>query len=290
MLKGAMNAVHTLPNKLMIAEDLYTVDAITQPTTENGGGFDTQWDAAFFHPIDDTCTAATDSARSMAAIAGAVTHTYNGHPLERVVYSEDHDEVANGRARIPEMISPGNAGSLFARKISALGAVTALTSPGIPMLFMGQEFLMNGSFSDHAPLDWSRKAAYPGVLALYTDLVALRRNAGGATLGLTGDGVRVFHTNDVAKVIAWHRWKQGGTGDDVIVLLNWSNTSFATYQIGLPRPGTWHTRLRSDSTKYGADLAGPVAADITTTATAKDGFAQSALVPLTAYSAVILSQ
>jgi 1,4-alpha-glucan branching enzyme len=290
LLKDTMDTLHTLPNKWMVAEDLYTVDAITKPTNQNGGGFDAQWDAAFFHPLDDTCTASSDAARSMASVASAIKHTYNGKPLQRVVYTEDHDEVANGRARIPEMISPGNAGSLVARKISSIGAVTVMASPGVPMLFMGQEFLQDGSFSDHSPLDWTRATMYAGVLALYTDLVALRRNAAQTTLGLTGDKVEVFHVNDAQKVIAWHRWKQGGAGDDVVVVVNWSGTSFATYEVGFPLPGAWHVRFRSDDPKYGADLGGPTPADVTTKSALKDGFSQSALVALTPYSAVVLSQ
>ena len=44
------DAIHQLPEqKLMIAEDLYTISAVTQPTSTTGGlGFDIQWDAEFF--------------------------------------------------------------------------------------------------------------------------------------------------------------------------------------------------------------------------------------------------
>ncbi len=31
-----------------------------------------------------------------------------------------------------------------------------LTAPGIPMLFQGQEFLEDGWFQDHIPLDWEK--------------------------------------------------------------------------------------------------------------------------------------
>ncbi len=38
------------------------------------------------------------------------------------------------------MASPGKADSWYAKKRSTLGAALVLTAPGIPMLFMGQEF------------------------------------------------------------------------------------------------------------------------------------------------------
>ena len=290
LLVHAMDAIHALPHKLMIAEDLATIDLVTQPTSQNGLGFDTQWDAAFFHPVDDTCTAANDAARSMAGLAAAIRHAYNGQHLQRVVYSEDHDEVANGRARIPEMISPGNAGSLLARKISTLGALTVMASPGIPMLFMGQEFLQNGHFADDLPLDWSRAQTYAGILALYTDLVALRKNTAGATAGLSSEHTDVMHLNDVDKVIGWRRWGKGGPGDDVIVLANWSAKTFTAYDVGVPLPGTWHVRFNSDDRKYGADYGGATSADVVARGAQKDGYPNAITLPLAPYSAYVLSQ
>ena len=73
--------MHALsPAKLQIAEDLQTYDKITQTTKAGGVGFDTQWDAAFFHPVDDNLVKANDADRSMAAIAGALIHATTARP------------------------------------------------------------------------------------------------------------------------------------------------------------------------------------------------------------------
>jgi 1,4-alpha-glucan branching enzyme len=205
-----------------------------------------------------------------------------------VIFTESHDEVANGRQRIPEMISPGNAGSLISRQLSTLGAVVAFTSPGIPMLFMGQEMLMNGYFADNHPLDWTRASSYAGIVQLYTALAHLRRNADGNTLGLTGDGVSVFHVNESAKVIAWRRWKAGG--DDVVVLANFSGTLFPSYQIGLPAGGTWKVRFHSDDKAYSADFDGSSNADVVAMPVARDGLPWAGNIALGRYAAVILSR
>jgi 1,4-alpha-glucan branching enzyme len=224
----------------------------------------------------------------MAAVKGAIERRYNAHASERIVFTESHDEVANGRQRIPEMVSPGNAGSLAARQRSTLGAAIVFTSPGIPMLFMGQEMLTNGYFADNRPLDWTRASTYAGIVKLYTDLAHLRRNSDGTTLGLTGDGVAVFHINDSAKVLAWRRWKSGG--DDVVVVANFSGATFANYQIGLPAAGTWKVRFHSDATAYSPDFTGTSAADVVATNVARDGLPYRGSVALGPYSALILSR
>jgi 1,4-alpha-glucan branching enzyme len=291
LLKAVNDAVHALsPAKLQIAEDLQTWDGATQSTAKGGLGFDTQWDAAFFHPVDDNIITANDTDRSMTAISGAITHAYNGTATQRVVYTEDHDEVANGKSRIPEMISPGNAGSLTARQRSTLGAAIVMTSPGIPMIFMGQEFLESGHFDGSTPLDWSKQTTYSGILAMYQDLIRLRHNSDGHTRGLLGKNVSVFHVNDTAKVIAYRRWDAGGAGDDVIVIANFSAKPFARYDLGLPRSGAWKARFSSNDAKYSPDFPATPTADVATTATARDGFPQMGSLQLGPYQVLILSQ
>jgi 1,4-alpha-glucan branching enzyme len=291
LLQAVNDAVHALPSpKLQIAEDLQTWDSVTQTTAKGGLGFDTQWDAAFFHPVDDNLVAATDAARSMPAISGAITHAYNGTAAQRMVYTEDHDEVANGKSRIPEMISPGNAGSLAARQRSTLGAAIVMTSPGIPMIFMGQEFLESGHFDGSTPLDWSKTTTYAGILALYGDLIRLRHNSDGHTQGLRGKNVSVFHVNDTAKVIAYRRWDAGGPGDDVIVVANFGAKPYAIYNLGLPRAGAWKVRFSSNDAKYSADFPATPTADVATTANKRDGFAQMGALQLGAYQVLVLSQ
>ncbi len=97
----------------------------------------------------------------MATVAHALTHHYNGDPFERVIYTESHDEVANGKARIPHEIAPGDPSHWAAQKRSTLGAALMFTAPGIPMLFQGQEFLQGEWFQDTVPLDWDQSRRVP---------------------------------------------------------------------------------------------------------------------------------
>ena len=277
-------------NKLMIAEDLGENAWMTKSTGAGGAGFDTQWDGAFAFPVRAAIEASSDSSRDMFSVRDAILKSYNGEMQQRMIYTESHDEVANGRTRVPEAIWPGNAGSWFSRKRSTLGAALVLTSPGIPMLFQGQELLEDQWFTDTDPVDWSKLATYSGINQLYKDLIRMRRNLGGVTKGLTGYFTNVHHVNNGAKVIGYHRWANGGAGDDVIVLANFSATSFPNYRIGLPRGGTWRVRFNSDWSGYSADYGNYAAYDIVADPWAYDGLSHSGNFRLGPYSVVIYSQ
>ena len=276
------------PWKITIAEDLQDEPAITRSPDEGGAGFRSQWAAHFVHPVRAALIAQDDHERSMAAVRDAILGRFDGDALRRVIYTESHDEVANGRARVPSDIWPGNAGSWFSRKRSTLGAVLVFTSPGIPMIFQGQEFLEDEWFRDTDPLDWSKKERFAGVFRLYRDLIHLRRNWSDASRGLRGKGVNVFHLNEADKVIAFHRFDDGGPGDDTVVVLNFANRAYDRYAIGLPRGGGWSLRLNSDARVYGDDYGDHPSFSVDARDTPQDGLGFSGEVGLGPYSALIL--
>lgn len=278
------------PWKISIAEDFHGGDWVTTPTGDGGLGFDSQWTGAYVHPVRAQLITPSDSDRSMWAIHDALNQRYNNNPLQRVVYTESHDEVANGRARVPSEIWWDEPDSWYARKRSTLGGVLTMTAPGIPMLFQGQEFLEEGYFQDTVPLDWTKTETFSGILALYRDLIRLRRNWYNNTRGLRGPHINVFHVNDGANVIAYHRWDQGGVGDDVVIVMNASNTTFPEYFVGMPHPGDWHVIFNSDSTSYSDDYEDFGPAVVTAGGAGMDGMGQRANVPLAPYTALILSQ
>jgi 1,4-alpha-glucan branching enzyme len=156
---------------------------------------------------------------------------------------------------VPEKIWWGHPDSWAARKRSTLGAAIALTAPGIPMLFMGQEFLQSGSWDEKTDLDWTLRNRFDGIFKLYQRLIRLRRNQDLNTRGLMGQDISIFHVNDGAKVIAYHRWMYGGPGDDVIVVANFSAQRFDSYNVGFPHAGTWYLRFNSDCSEYSSDYS-----------------------------------
>lgn len=277
------------PWKLSIAEDLRDNAWITRPPGAGGAGFDSQWDARFAHAVRGAIIGAEDGARSMAAVRDVVQRTFDGDACRRVVYTESHDEVANGRARVPHEIWPGNAGSWFSRKRSTLGAALVFTAPGIPMIFQGQELLEDEWFRDVDPVDWTKLETYAGVHALYRDLIHLRR-ASPHTRGLRGHRVNVHHVNNTDKVLAFHRWDAGGPGDDVVVALNFSTRPRSGYRVGFPRAGQWRVRLNSDWRGYSPDYDDHPGLDAIADGGPWDGMPSSAELGVGPYSFLVLSQ
>jgi 1,4-alpha-glucan branching enzyme len=288
MINGDLRA--RFPRSITIAEDLRSNQWITKPSEENGAGFHAQWDANFVHPVRALVTLLDDEHRSMDAIRQAIAFRYEGDAFRRIVYSESHDEVANGRARVPQEINPEDPTGWHAQKRSTLAAGLVFTSPGIPMLFQGQEFLQGEWFRDDVPLDWEMNEQYQGIALLYRDLIQLRLNSQGYSRGLCGQFLNIYHVNDADNVIAFQRWDQHGPGDDVVVVFNCSSTSRENYDIGMPSAGVWKLRLNSDATLYSKDFQGFFSSDVESIGDPRDGLDASTKISIGPYSLLIFSQ
>jgi 1,4-alpha-glucan branching enzyme len=278
------------PWKISIAEDLKDNEWITKDVGAGGAGFDAQWGSDFLWRMRDALIGADDNARDMNSVQNVIAQKYNGRAFERVIFTESHDADSNGQQRVPELIWPAHADNWYSKKRSTLGAAVVFTAPGIPMIFMGQEFLSWGYFADDRQLDWANVTAFPGIIQLYRDLIHLRRNWFNNSRGLRGENVNVYHINNADKVIAFHRWEQGGNGDDVVVMLNFANRSYASYRIGFPRGGSWRVRFNSDWSGYDAAFGSWPSFDTNTDGGPQDSMPVSGSVGLGPYSAVILSQ
>lgn len=250
-------------------------------------GFDGQWDVgyrwALFHLVAD----AWDADRNMHVVAGV----WSDWPsYQRVAFTEAHDYVAGmnyGRSRVPATIHPEDPTSLWARKRALLGASIVLTTPGIPMIFQGQEMNETRAFHDDVPMDWSLTNAFAGIVRAYADLIHLRRDLRGTTPGLKGTGIFVQHVDDDNKVVACTRWNRGGGGDDVVVVANFSCHDYDRndYAIRFPAAGTWYRQFNGDSKLYSPDF-GNVGADRVEAA----GEPPTAVVSMGKYSLQIFSQ
>jgi len=210
--------------------------------------------------------------------------------FERVIYSESHDEVANGKKRVPHEINPQDPEGWYARKRSTMATAMVFTAPGIPMLFQGQEFLEGGWFRDTVPLDWDQKDEFHGIVRLYRDLIRLRLNRDGFSRGLCGQFTKVYHLNDERKIIAFHRWEKGGPADDVVVVANFFHDPQDGYVIGLPAAGTWKLRFNSDWQGYNDEFKNHPSTDVITESGDYDGFPWHAAVSIGSYSVLIFSQ
>ena len=242
-------------SKFTVAEDLHTLSAITAPVELGGMGYSSQWDAEFVHPIREVIITMDDHARDMMAVEKALLHSYNDDVFQRVIYTESHDEVANGKARVvQEIAGQDDVNTWYAKKRSTLGVALVMTAPGVPMLFQGQAILEDKWFQDSDPIDWSRFSEFKGITKLYRDLINLRTNKWGVSRGLTGQGIEILHLDNEQKLIAFHRFMDGGGGDSVVVVMNFSQRAVQDFSLAFPTEGNWKVRFNSDWEGYDSDF------------------------------------
>jgi 1,4-alpha-glucan branching enzyme len=284
------------PGKITIAEDLQSSGDVTAQTGSAGLEFNSQWDDSMVNTLRDVVTKINDADRDMGAVKGVIENKPASDVFGRVIYSEDHDQVGHppGQNRLPALIDVTNNVSIFAKKRSTLAAAIALTSPGIPMIFQGQEMLETRAFGFKTPtnMDFTRAddPSFKGIVQMYRDLIALRRNVAGHTKGLTGQHLNVFHADNGNKTLAYHRFENGGSGDDVVVVANFSNVPLQNLNIGFPRQGQWHVLFNSGASVYDPGFMNGDSFDTTANPGGNDGLNFNGNVTIGPYSVVIFAQ
>ena len=240
------------PRTITIAEDIGCNEYITKQLSDGGAGFTSQWDLVGPSVFRNALSNDSPEKINLAEIITMMNKRFNDDPFQRVIYLDSHDSAANGSTRFVTDISPKDTNSYFARKQSLIAATLQLTLPGMPMLFQGQEFLETGEFNDWRGLDWSKTLikSNQGVIDAYRKLIELRRNYFGHTKGLTGKNCNLLNYDETNKVISYHRWFDGGHGDDVVVVINFGNRDFDEYTLNLPYDGEWRVAFCSTDNKY----------------------------------------
>ncbi|MGB4957079.1 MAG: alpha-amylase family glycosyl hydrolase [Candidatus Saccharimonas sp.] len=254
LLQDIVELAHKInPQALMIAEDCANSAFITKPRSENGCGFNAQWELGFPHVLRDGLGLTPGMTPNLAGLRYELEHHYNGDAFEKVIFSDSHDTAANGSVRLNDAVTPENPTSLAARQKSLLASAIMLTAPGIPMLLQGAEFLQGGAFNDWQALEWDHFKHHAGFTEAHRHLIALRRNLYGNTAGLAGQFTEIIHQDDNNHVIAYRRWSEQ-PGSEVIIVANFSDSEFSEYQLYLPKAGTWQVLFNSTWRGYSNDF------------------------------------
>lgn len=194
----------------------------------------------------------------MSGIARSLWPTGFAHAWQTIPCVENHDIVKlSEKPRVSRLADGSNPRSWYARSRTRVAMTLLLAAPGIPQLFMGQEFLEdkpwcpNPRQPDHM-IWWGGLAqaadghavdpAMADHLRFTQDAVRLRNSQP----ALRGEGLNVFYTSDSDRVIAFHRWVQG-VGRDVVVVATLSESTWGSYQLGFPSAGRWVEIFNSDA-------------------------------------------
>lgn len=226
-------------------------------TAQGGAGFDAVWYPGLRNTVRKLLSQSGQgqgASINMNALRDSLYRPANFSASWRAVqYLENHDlqrkeNVNDRQARIAALADPSNSRSWYARSRARVANGLLLTAPGIPMLFMGQEFLEDKFWSDGPDTStfiwWQGLEADPHManhLRFTQDLLRVRREQP----ALRGEAINVFYVHENDRVIAWHRWLEGA-GCDVVLIASLNETTFGAYQLGMPQGGEWREIFNSD--------------------------------------------
>jgi 1,4-alpha-glucan branching enzyme len=245
------------PQAIQIAEYWADQSAVLRARDQGGAGFDAVVASTLREAIRASIRESTRGAGAsvdLDRIANAI-YPVHGGAWRAVQHLENHDIVrvnneSDREPRVSALADATNARSWYARSRSRVANGLLLTAPGIPMLFMGQEFLEDKYWSDSpnffndSLIHWEglgNDRAMQDHLRFCQELIRLRKSLP----ALTGDAIRVFHVHNDNRVIAFHRWVEG-RGEDVVVVVSLRESHWYSYSLGFPRAGAWREIFNSD--------------------------------------------
>jgi 1,4-alpha-glucan branching enzyme len=227
---------------------------IVGPTTAGGAGFDVVQHDYLRNEVRGIIRAASGGGSGplpMSGVAAALYPPGFDHAWRAVTCVENHDLVLLGREqRVAALADPSDHRSWYARGRARVAAGLLLTAPGIPQIFMGQEFLEDKQW-DCAPnspnlIWWEGFEGADKAMADHwrctADLIALRHRLE----ALRGDRVNPYYVNDNDRVLAYQRWIEG-VGGDVIVVVSLAEFTRSSYRLGMPGSGIWREIFNSDA-------------------------------------------
>ncbi len=204
----------------------------TTSITNLDGPMDGCWHDSFRHTITVHICGETFDLESLKDVIDAKRQGFMGATnVVNYLTNHDHDHI---------MVELANR-NIFAEeafKRAKLGAVILMTSVGVPLIWMGEEF---GEYKpktqESSKIDWTLLSndLNRGLLEYYKGLINLRKN----NHALYTENIDFIHENPETKVLAYSRWNDQGSR--VVVIANFSENFLAGYHIAnFPENGTWH--------------------------------------------------
>lgn len=227
---------------------------VVAPASAGGAGFDVVQHDGLRGALRNAVGAASGGAHAAVSVSTIAASLYPpgfDHAWRVVTCIENHDLVMAGRSpRIPALADPSDHRSWYARSRSRFATAILLTAPGIPQLFMGQEFLEDKPWDTNPGgpdllwwdgLNSGADRAMTNHLRFTQDMIRLRQHFP----ALRGDNVNPFYWSDTDRVLAFHRWIEQ-TGQDVIVVASLAENTWYDYNLGFPAAGFWAEVFNSD--------------------------------------------
>jgi 1,4-alpha-glucan branching enzyme len=252
-LNGTLNAQD--PSAINIAEYWGPEPAVVRPVAEGGAGFHANWHDGLRRAVRDVLEQAAGGAFAPLNWQGVVDQLRAGgfpDAWRAVQYVESHDEVYRDRGlRVPSLaVGGGNTRTWYATSRARVALGIIMCAPGIPMVFMGQEFYEDKRWADDAPnhrgtlIHWDGLSQDKTMIDFHRftrELVWLRRRHP----ALRGEGIKIISMENGLRVLVFQRWVQG-VGRDVVIVASLNEATQYSYRIPLSAGGRWYEVFNSD--------------------------------------------
>ncbi|WP_370457950.1 1,4-alpha-glucan branching protein GlgB [Thalassobacillus sp. CUG 92003] len=237
-----------VPNVLMMAEESTSWPLVSAPTYIGGLGFNYKWNMGW---MNDMLTYMEMDPIHRKHHHNLITFSLYYAFSENFVLPISHDEVVHGKKSLLNKM-PGDYWQKFANLRVFLGYMFA--HPGKKLLFMGSEFGQFDEWKDLEDLDWelleyeAHSATFDYVKQLhqlYQDMPALWE------LDHKEDGFAWIDPNNVEQSIVSFVRNSRSSGDQLVVVCNFTPVVYHSYKVGVPKQGRYKEIFTSDATHFG---------------------------------------
>lgn len=278
------------PGIMMVAEESTAWPGVTRRVDHNGLGFGYKWNMGWMN----------DSLHYMQRDPLYRQHHHHEMTFSMVyAYSENyilplsHDEVVHGKGSLIGKM-PGDDWQQFANLRAYYAFMWA--HPGKKLLFMGGEFAQRNEWNHDQSLDWHLldHAAHYGMQRTITKLNAIYCNnkalyqQDNSPCGFTW----LDNKNAQQSVFSFIRFAKNGQ-DCVVVISNFTPTTYQQYRIGVPEQSDYQVILNTDEKALfgsGVAVCEPSTDKVNATDMACHGQAYSVLITLPPLSTIYLKR
>jgi 1,4-alpha-glucan branching enzyme len=236
------------PDCFTVAEESTAWPGVSAAPGEGGLGFTLKWNMGWMH--DTLAYFQRDPIHRKYhhdRITFAMLYEYS----ERFLMPLSHDEVVHGKGSLYSKM-PGDHWQRLANL--RLLFTYQFTRPGKKLLFMGSELAQVREWNHDTSLDWhlADDPSRAGLLRFLEALGALYRDQPVLWRGDPDpDGFSWIDCNDRENSVISYERRGGGSGQHLVVVLNFTPVPRDDYRIGAPVAGRYTLRLNSDATALG---------------------------------------
>ncbi|WP_078544357.1 1,4-alpha-glucan branching enzyme [Litchfieldia alkalitelluris] len=233
---------------LMIAEDSTDWPKVTVPVEHGGLGFTYKWNMGWMNDILEYMEATPENrVRLHHKVTFSLLYAFS----EKFILPFSHDEVVHGKKSLLDKM-PGDYWSKFAQLRLLYGFL--LTHPGKKLLFMGGEFGQFSEWKELEQLDWllEEYEMHQNIRKFFKELMKLyKKHKPLYEEDHHSNGFEwIDADNHEQRIFSFIR--KGSKEDDFLVIVcNFSQESYETYNIGVPVLTDYKEVLNSDDIQYG---------------------------------------